>query len=133
MYADDTVIYTHINRKLDPKIFDNFQHDLDCISQWCFTNRLSINAQKTQVMYLGASQRIIQRLLLPTFSMKGTPLTTTLKYKYLGLTLTPELTFEEHTRKSFGLVTAKVNSLAHLRNYVGVATSLQIYKTTILP
>lgn len=31
------------------------------------------------------------------------------------------------------VVTSKINSLAYLRHYVGVATSLQIYKTTILP
>lgn len=45
----------------------------------------------------------------------------------------PDLAFEEQTRKSIGLVTAKINSLAYLQNYVGVATSLQIYKSTILP
>lgn len=31
------------------------------------------------------------------------------------------------------MVTSKVNTLAHLPKYVGTSTSLQIYKTTILP
>lgn len=65
--------------------------------------------------------------------MNGIQLTNTPKYIYLGLTLTPDLTLEEHTQKSIGLVTSKIYTLTYLQQYVGTATSLQIYKSTILP
>lgn len=133
MYADDTVIYAPIDKKLNQNSIDKFQVDLNQISAWCYTNKLSINTGKTQVMYLGANQRVTSRLKPPILTLNGTPLQTTYQYKYLGLTLTPELTFEGQTQKSIGLVTSKINTLAYLRKYVGVATSLQIYKTTILP
>lgn len=133
MYADDTVIYTPINKKLNNHTIVNFQADLNRVSAWCYLNRLSINTSKTQVMILGSSKRHTSHPQPPTLTMNGSPLTNTTKYKYLGLTLTPNLTFEDHTRKAIGLVTSKINSLSYLRKYVGSCTALQIYKTTILP
>lgn len=84
-------------------------------------------------MYLGANHRTLSRLELPTVTLNGTPLVNTPKYKYLGLTLTPELTLEDQTKKSIGMASSKINTLAYLRKYVGTTTALQIYKSTVLP
>lgn len=133
MYADDTVIYLPIDKKFDQQTLTSFQKDLNDISNWCFNNKLSINIAKTQVMILGSTQRNSKFTSNLTLTLSNTPLTTVIKYKYLGLTLTPSLTFEEHFRKAVGIVSAKLNTLSHLRQYICTRTLLLIYKTAILP
>lgn len=84
-------------------------------------------------MILGLTSRNPKPLTNPLLTLNDVPLTIVTQYKYLGLVLTPTLTFDGHFRKSIGIVSAKQNTLSYLKHYASSQTLLLIYKTTILP
>lgn len=133
MYADDTVLYIAFDKKLPPDTIANFQTDLHSIAKWCYQNKLSINEKKTQVMILGSTACNPLTTLNTNLTLNATPLSITTQYKYLGVTLNPSLTHASHVSSIIRTVYCKINSLSYLCDIVGKKTSLQIYKTTILP
>lgn len=134
MYAHDTVLYMPISRNLPTDTLNKYQTDLIQIANWCFYNKLSINEKKTQIMILGDNSRSPAPPLHPkVLTLNDTPLARTLTYKYLGITLNSSLTLSEHVQTIIRTVHYKINTLSFLRRTVGPVTSLQIYKTTILP
>lgn len=58
MYADDTIIYRAVDKTPSINELNEFQQDLDIVSTWCKDNKLSINAKKTKLMFLGTSRHI---------------------------------------------------------------------------
>ena len=56
MYADDTVIYYASNSTKD--IVNCINEDLNIISNWLLSNKLSLNADKSEFMFIGSRQRL---------------------------------------------------------------------------
>ena len=56
MYADDTVIYYASNSTKD--IVNCINEDLNIISNWLQSNKLSLNANKSEFMFIGSRQRL---------------------------------------------------------------------------
>lgn len=52
MYADDTMVYTPVDRYPFDEQINNYQADIDRLHNWCCTSWLSINSQKTKLMVL---------------------------------------------------------------------------------
>lgn len=134
MYADDTVLYLPIDKKIPSETISNFQSDLNNFSAWCSNNRLSINENKTQIMLLGKISRSHDSPdMNNTLHLNNTYLKSTSLYKYLGITLNTSLNFTEHNSKIIRLVNLKINTLSHIRECINQCISLLIYKGTILP
>ena len=55
------------------------------------------------------------------------------RYKYLGVILDPHLTFNKHLNNIIKITEHKINLLATVRQYLTESTSINIYKTMILP
>ena len=56
MYADDThITYTGSDLHL---LQASLSHDLDKLSKWLVSNRLTLNATKTEFMLIGSRQRL---------------------------------------------------------------------------
>lgn len=133
MYADDTVVYTPIDKNLPSATLLDYQKDLNDIAKWCYQHKLSINETKTQIMVLGTNSRTKLNPSSLKLYLNNTLLTCTDTYKYLGVLLNPSLTLTDHINKIFHTVYRKINTLAYPRKTVGQDTSVLIYKTTILP
>lgn len=133
MYADDTVVYMAIDKNFNPNTLKLYMDDLDRVGQWCNQYKLLVNTDKTQVMILGSSHALKSALSCPVIYLNNVSLSHTTTYKYLGVKLNPTLSLVEHSAQIIGMVTSKLNTLSHLRTYVGQSTALTIYKTTILP
>jgi hypothetical protein len=56
MYADDTTLQCHSNRKSE--IERSLNEDLNTINNWCIQNNMLINPTKTTCMFIGTAQRI---------------------------------------------------------------------------
>ena len=50
-----------------------------------------------------------------------------------GVKLECNLNFEQHVKYIQNIITTKIRTLLHLRNFLPAKTSLLVYKTTILP
>ena len=57
MYADDTHYITSAGSDLH-LIQSSLSHDLEKLSKWLLSNRLTLNAKKTEFMLIGSRQRL---------------------------------------------------------------------------
>ena len=137
LYADDTIIYfSHKDVKVASSMV---QSDLDCLSNWCNANQLTVNAQKTKAVYFDTKYR---KDLLHTSACDGPPVWLKVQnesievvnhFCYLGIALDDLLTFEKHAKETIKLVAQKVSILAKLKAYLTSSQLLLLYKSKVLP
>ena len=130
-YADDTVIsYAHESQIGTQQILtQNLQH----LHDWCETNKLTINVGKTKSMYFGTTNQTKNLDYNINIKLNNTVLQSVDHYKYLGVILDKNLNFKLHIENLLKTLKYKIYTLAKLRPYLSEQTSLNIYKTTILP
>ena len=130
MYADDTVIYTsHINFNV---AVANLQHDINLLADWCTTNGIKANTDKTKVMVFGSQCSLAKT---PPFEIKfgDVLLQKVSSYKYLGLTLDAQLNYNLHVNGIIRSVSSKLKQFRRMRSFLNTRAALMIYKGTILP
>lgn len=125
LFADDCVIFREITSNNDATIL---QSDLNAISAWCNTWQMELNITKCKAM------RVTRRTNPPpAYHIANTPLDCVSSYKYLGVHISSDLTWNTH----IAYLTSKANkSLGYLRrNFSRAPQSLKLilYKTLIRP
>lgn len=89
LFADDCVIYREIKNSNDVSFL---QQDLDTIDNWCSTWHMTLNINKCKVMRFSR-----HRNLNPSsYTINHSPLLPVSSYKYLGVTLTTDLSWTMH-------------------------------------
>ena len=130
LYADDTVFYTaHPNFVT---AIQNMQTDINALSQWCKTNGIQANIEKTKMMIFGSPKKIEK---LPPFDIlyDGSPISSVLSYKYLGITLDRQLNFGMHVNRIVASVAGKLKQFQCMRSFLNVKASIMVYKSMMLP
>ena len=84
MFADDTTIF-----KAKKNVSFTIQSEIDLISDWMTSNRLTINIDKCEVMCFGSGNP-------PPLKVKDTPIQCKIPYKCLGLRVDKWLWFNQH-------------------------------------
>ena len=110
----------------------SMQRDLDNITNWCKSNKLSLNIKKTKSMIFGTKHRI-KRLHVPQFYMDNTPLDYVPTYKYLGITADQTLNFNPNVNQIIKTVSYKLSLLSKLKIYITTEAAIQVYKSMIIP
>ena len=132
MYADDTVLYT--SGKSLEILATNMQSSLDNFINWTSKNKLTINESKTKLMLFSSS---IKSKSIPVRNLNIKINNEKLKfvptYKYLGVILDYELTFNHHVKELKKNLAFKSYLLALLKHYVPTLIMLIIYRTYVLP
>ena len=96
MYADDLMLYASHD---DPRVaLQLLQDDLVTVGNWCHSNYMTINTEKSMVMYFGSASRI-DRLDDPVLTLCGQVLPCCKTYSYLGIELDSKLTIKPHITK----------------------------------
>lgn len=91
MYADDThVTYAGSDLHL---IQSSLSHDLEKLSKWLVSNRLTLNATKTEFMLIGPRQRTFE------LSIGNVPIEQVSSVKSLGIYIDENLTWHSHIDK----------------------------------
>ena len=91
LYADDTVIYAASPNRVET--VNLLQEELENYQTWCILNKLSVNILKTKVMVFTSAKQHPGTLDL---TMNNSKLLVVNTYKYLGVILDSNLTFEKH-------------------------------------
>ena len=105
------------------------QQDLYKLYNWCTDNGMTFNATKSKVMHVTRKRN----LQLPVYMLGHSQLSITSSFKYLGVTLNSQLTWNDHVKnvvsranRMFGLIrTVAFNS--------SVCAKLCLYKSLVLP
>lgn len=135
MYADDTVLFCEIDRDADLCTqIDKVNEELETFSHWCRANSLTVNTSKTKCM-LFSTKGVSKDLLYNDFrlDLNGERLGFVDTYRYLGVELDVKLSMDSHVDNTIKKVRPLLYTLAKLRHYVNVDTSVIMYKTYILP
>ena len=94
MYADDThVTYAGSDLHLIQS------HDLEKLSKWFVSNRLTLNATKTEFMLIGPRQRLSTLSDTLELSIGNVPIEQVFSVKSLGIYIDENLTWHSHIDK----------------------------------
>ena len=129
-YADDTVIYASGHSETDIAV--NLNLDLGRLTKWCRENKLHVNCNKTKYLTFGPRGKT-SACVGSNLEMDGSKLNRVTTYKYLGITLDQNLTYDSHLAILARNVRHKVYLLRTVRPHLTIYAALQIYKTMILP
>ena len=115
MYADDVAIA--VSNK-DPEIARlELQGDLDRISVWCDRFKLTINADKTKVLWCHGEYNRTDWALYGIW-LKGSRLSVVTSFNYLGVIIDSTLSFKEHCNKVISTCNLKLHNLRRLCKYM---------------
>ena len=130
LYADDTVLY--IANKDPLKSITKLRQDVEAINTWCQNNGIKANTDKTRVMAFGGPKAIET---IPDFEIKmnGAPLQSVLSYKYLGITLDGQLTYNLQINRIISSVSGKLKQFQRMRSFLSTKAAILVYKSMLLP
>ena len=130
MYADDLALVS--TGKDLGRLHALLQADTTRVSNWCRENELTVNSDKTKVLWVYPSNTTIDLTDLDVV-LDGQPLATVNTFNYLGVTVDRHLTFGPHCKKLLGTVRSKYTQLRETRKCTDKETTLLLYKTMVLP
>ena len=131
MYADDTVL---LMKNKDPTTaVQEMQEILDYTSRWCVRNKLTVNAKKTKHMLVLRNKDLITTVEALSVNFAGAMLGNVPTYKYLGVDLDRNLTYENAVHNTYVKANKKLFTLRKIRPYISQSTAALIYKQFILP
>lgn len=125
LFADDCVIYRVIKSASDSSLL---QSDLNKVSSWCNIWLMRLNTNKCKVMRI--SHRSANENLIP-YNISGSLLEQVTTYKYLGIDITANLSWQAHIDY---IVNNANRMLGYLRRNFSMAPSslkLLLYKTLV--
>ena len=91
LYADDILLFKPIRKKEDYK---DIQQDIDTLYTWSASSRLIFNPEKCKYMLI--TRKRSNSLTPPPLSLGPSIIERTYSYKYLGVTISSNLSWSEH-------------------------------------
>ena len=126
IYADDLLLYREVSNSED---YHKLQDDVNTISNWVDKNRLTLNSKKMIV-----SRRRGRSIPTHTLNLHGESMERVYRYKYLGVVLTDDLTWSEHTNQITNKARKAVGFIYHqFYNMSSKSSLLQLYISLIRP
>ena len=126
LFADDCLLYRTISSENDSRLL---QSDLNELQKWEDTWLMSFNPEKCEVLRITNKLKIIAA----TYSIHGQQLNVVNKSKYLGVTISSKLNWNDHVNN----ITKKANATRGFlqRNLRGApaAAKCQAYQTFVRP
>ena len=90
LFADDGLLYREINTETDS---EELQNDLDALEEWERTWQMHFHPEKCQVIQMCTNKRFRRQ---PTYKLHGHTLEAVETAKYLGVTLSEDLSWPPH-------------------------------------
>ena len=128
-FADDTNL---LNISENYKILQkNVNHDLKSLHDWLLSNKISLNKDKTELIYFHKSRSNIPTDL--NIKMNGKRLIHSSKIKYLGIYIDETLMGRDHCEEIIKKLSRANGILAKTRHYVPLKHLKNIYFATFSP
>ena len=127
MFADDTsVFFSHNN--LDTLI-NLLNSELSKISKWFKSNKLSLNANKTNFIHF---KKTNSQITACNILIDGLPLTQKQSTKFLGVTIDSNLTWNEHIHNIHTSMSRNTGILYKLKEFLSERSLLILYNSLVL-
>ena len=131
MYAYDTHI-TYAGSDLH-LIQSSISHDLEKLSKWRVSNKLTLNATKTEFMLIGSRQRLSTLFDTLELSIDNVPIEKVSSVKSLGIYVDENLTWYLHVDKLCKKIASAIGAIKRVKPFVPQSTLLSIYNSLVQP
>jgi len=129
LYADDLVFYTHGTNPID--IVNKLSNTLINVDKWCSANKLRINEVKTEFMLFHKSHDT-KVGSVPPLMLNGKEIKRVYQFRYLGVVLDPNLSFQIHLNSVNAKVSSAIFKLNCVKRYVPELEMKIIFNAYIL-
>ena len=124
-YADDT--HTTIASDDINELAQMMQEELQNISEWMRVNKLTVNPNKTEFMFIGHPCRINKIETLAPLKINDTEIKRVRKTKSLGVIVDENLSWKEQFKSLKGKVTSGLSALKKLKNILPQSKLCEVY------
>ena len=127
-YIDDTKLFVSFNLHDSQRIVQEMVEDLLQVHNWCFGNRLLLNAEKTKLIAFG-SRQVTSKLHEFHLSFLEKDISPVQSARDLGVMLNPNLTFDNHITTTVSECIAhlaKINRVKHCLDKITLLTVIHI-------
>ena len=129
-YADDLQIYAHSDPKEAYTLVASFSDCVDAIKEWMASNRLRLNPDKTEVIWLGSPRRLHHCPMTPMI-ISGATIKPSIKVRNLGVTLDTNLSMTSHVNKLISMCFFHIRQLRLVRRSLTVDTAHALVRSMI--
>ena len=113
-FADDkNLLYISKSMK---RINKHINHDLSLIVQWLRSNKISLNADETELVIYSPKRKQITKHL--TFRISGQKIEISTRVKYLGIQIDEHLNWNEHIKNIIPKLSGAIGVLSKIYHYV---------------
>ena len=129
MYADDThIAYAGSDLHL---IQSSLSHDLEKLSKWLVSNRLTFNATKSEFMLIGSRRRSSTLSDDTQLSIDNVPIEQVPTVKSLGIYIDENLTWYPHIDKLCKKIASTTGAIKRVKPFVPQSNLLNIYNSLV--
>ena len=128
LFADDTSLLKEIDSNNIITNFNIINKDLETINKWAKLWRVKFNANKTNYMIFSNKSN---RLNYPNIYFNGENICKVQYHKHLGITLSDNMTWDQHINNICCKAAKRVDSLKRLK-YILPRKSLKIIYTSLI-
>ena len=126
MFADDTALVYSAAELLDLETAVNY--DLDIYYKWLCRNKLTINVKKTVYMLIKQKNKVDGDLALV---INGANIQRVKNYKYLGLEITSDLTWDSHINSIIKKIVPMVGAIRRCSGYLNNNSRALLYNSFV--
>ena len=130
LYADDTLLYFDGSFVQDIEI--SLSKDLENIVGWLNQNYLVLNHSKTKVILMGTYQKL-NSVQTFTVSLNDMTFERVYKFKYLGVTLDPNLSWYDHIDVIGNKISSRLGMLRKARKVLPRDACITLFNAIVLP
>lgn len=129
LFADDTNLFKFLK---DKNInLNQINSDLNLVYEWCNSNKLTINTDKTKYMIIKTSQKNVN--IEGDLGIDGSPIEGVKSAMYLGVSIDNNITWKSHIQNVVKSIAPKVGIISRIRHYLPKSALILIYNSLILP
>jgi hypothetical protein len=131
IYADDTTLQSTLNCfNPDPKvnINDKINIEINHISEWLSSNKLSLNIGKSKFMIFHHPNKKFNE---PQIAINNIQIEQGTSFNFLGITIDKQLTWKQHVDKICGKISRAIGILNKLKNLLPLQIKINMYNSMI--
>ncbi len=121
LYADDTQLYGSCRPGDTSSLADRVASCVDLVASWMRSNRLCLNSDKTEVLWISTVRRQHQLPVTPML-IDGAPVNPARTVRNLGVYIDSDLVMKTHVAKVVAQCFAVLRHLRHIRRSVSPST-----------
>ena len=130
LFADDTVLFCSAKSAIE--LEQKLNSDLLNLSHWFAANRLTRNTSKCKFMVF-ASNTKLARLNNVSLLIDNSPLSRAESFKYLGITLSPTLSWSDHVEAISNKIYQRLGAIRRVKHLLTLESRLTLVNSLVMP